>query len=161
MKKIKFQQFLKTNRLKRSELPKPLLDKMVLFWKLHNILQNIQDSDRQELLDQLEQLDYEILGAIEEEYEDELQNNDRLESLIKSPAIPKVIKDQAKETKKSDEQILDQLVAIKRTRNISWDELQKLGFTQDLGRRTAIGKYTVLQNSFWYYTYNIIPQNDH
>lgn len=155
MKEVKFKVFLQVNQIKKTELPEPLVEKIGLFWKLHAILENIQDTDRAELLEQLEQLDYEILGDIEEEYEDQLENNDRLEELLKSPTVKKAIKKKVVEKLRTDQTILQELVAIGRTSNIGKSELHDLGIKTVLGWKTKIGKFLLKRNSIWYYRYDI------
>jgi hypothetical protein len=156
MKEVKFNVFLEANGLDKNDLPKPLIDKIQIFWNLHKLLDTIQDKDRQELLEQLEQLDYEIHGDIEEEYEDRLENNDRLEELMKSPLVKQSIKKKAKAKIRTDESILKELVAIRRTKNLTKHELKEMGLKAKLGRRTEIGKYLVQRKTLWlYYYYDI------
>ena len=148
-----FQSFLQKNALEKKDLPKPLIDKIDIFWRLHELLESIQDSDRQELIEQLEQLDYEILGDMEEEYEDQLENNDRLEQLIKSPLVKPSINEKVKKKVRTDEVILKELVDMGRTKNLTKHELKEMGIKAKLGRHTQIGKYLVKRktNMFYYY----------
>ncbi|WP_299243077.1 hypothetical protein [uncultured Aquimarina sp.] len=157
MKKVKFKVFLEVNHIKKTDLPRPLVEKIGYFWKLHELLDSIRDEDRHELLEQLEQLDYGILGDIEEEYEDQLENNDRLEELIKSPLVKPSIKKKARAKIRTDLTIIEELVAMKRTKNLTKHELQQMGLKAKLGRSIKIGKYVIQRKTLWlYYYYDII-----
>lgn len=158
MKEVKFSVFLEENQIRKTDLPKPLVEKIDIFWKLHKLLDAIQDSDRDDLLEQLEQLDYEILGEIEEEYEDQLENNDRLEELKNSPLVRASIKKTAKTKLRSDEGILQELVKMKRTKNIRRSKLIAMGMKTKIDGDTIIGKYLLKRTSFFYYRYDIIPR---
>ncbi len=163
MKTIQFNVFLKDNHIKKTDLPKPLVEKINLFWKLHDLLGSIQESDEQELLEQLERLDYEILGDIEEEYEDQLENNDRLEELkndlvtFKKPIGRKIIKKRRSTERNTDLNIIDELVKMKRTKNIGKSELIEMGLKTKIGRSTIIGSYVLKRISLFFYRYDIIP----
>jgi hypothetical protein len=158
MKEVKFNVFLEVNHIKKTDLPKPLVEKIGIFWKLHGLLDSVKDADREELLEQLENLDYEILGDIEEEYEDQLENNDRLEELMKSPLVKESIKKKAKAKIRTDETILQELVAMKRTKNIRRSKLIGMGLKTNLGGDTRIGKYLLKRTSFFYYRYDIVQK---
>lgn len=157
MKKANFLVFLEVNHIQKSDLPKPLVDKIHLFQKLYKLLDTIQETDRQELQEQLEQLDYEILGDIEEEHEDQLENNDRLEELKNSPLVKKSVKRKAKPKMRPDQTIIQELVEMGRTKNLTRGELQKRGIKAKLERRTRIGKYVIVRKTLWlYYYYDIV-----
>ncbi|WP_281989739.1 hypothetical protein [Aquimarina aggregata] len=143
--------------MKKTDLPRPLVEKIDIFWKLHKLLDSIQDSDRDDLLEQLEQLDYEILGEIEEEYEDQLENNDRLEEILKSPLVKKSIKDKAKAKVRTDESILQELVSMGRMKNIRRSVLKSLGVQSKIEHDTVIGKYRLKRMSFFFHVYGIVP----
>ncbi|QKX04170.1 hypothetical protein HN014_04355 [Aquimarina sp. TRL1] len=157
MKEVKFKVFLEANKVKKTDLPRPLVEKIGIFWKLHKLLDSIQDSDRDDLLEQLEQLDYEILGEIEEEYEDQLENNDRLEEILKSPLVKKSIKDKAKSKIRTDESILQELVTMGRMKNIRRSVLKSLGVKSKIEHDTVIGKYQLKRMSFFFHVYGIVP----
>ena len=159
MKKVMFKAFLEKNTLDKKDFPRPLVEKISLFWKLYELLDSIQAADRQELLEQLEQLDYEILGDIEEEYEDQLENNDRWEELMKSPLVKQSLKKKVKENIRTDEVILKELVDMGRTKNLTKDELKEMGIKAKLGVNTPIGPYLIKRKTNWfYYYYDIIVQ---
>lgn len=157
MKEVKFTVFLKENKIKKTDLPRPLVEKIDIFWKLHKLLDSIQDSDRDDLLEQLEQLDYEIHGEIEEEYEDQLENNDRLEELLKSPLVKKTIKEKAKSKVRTDESILQELVKMGRMKNIRRSALRSLGVKSKIEHDAVIGKYQLKKMSFFFHVYGIVP----
>lgn len=157
MEEIKFKAFLEENHLKKEDLPKPLVEKIEIFGKLHDLLGSIQDMDRDELLEQLEQLDYEILGEIEEEYEDQLENNDRLEELISSPLVKKSIKNKVKKSLRSDEGILQELVSMGRVKNIRKSVLQGLGMKAKIEHDAIIGNYQLKRMSVFFHVYGIVP----
>ncbi|WP_299186560.1 hypothetical protein [uncultured Aquimarina sp.] len=157
MKEVKFKVFLETNHLKKTDLPRPLIEKIDIFWKLHKLLDAIQDSDRDDLLEQLEQLDYEILGEIEEEYEDLLENNDRLEEILKSPLVKKSIKETAKSKIRTDESILQELVKMGRRKSIRRSVLKGLGVKSKIEHDVVIGKYQLKRMSFFFHVYGIVP----
>ncbi len=157
MKEVKFKVFMAVNHVKKTDLPRPLVEKMGYFWKLYGLLDSIQDEDRQELLEQLERLDYEILGDVEEENEDRLENNDRLEELIKSAAVKQAVKKKVKVKIRTDQSIINELVAMKRTTNLTKKELEDMGFKAKLGRRIEVGKYIIQRKTLWlYYYYDIV-----
>lgn len=155
MKQIKFKAFVKENKLKKEYLPKPLEEKIDIFWKLHKLLDSIQESDREDLLEQLEQLDYEILGEIEEEYEDQLENNDRLEELMNSPVVKQSIKNKAKTKLRSDETIVGELVSMGRIKNIRRSFLKELGIKTKIEHDVVIGKYQLKRKSMFFHVYEI------
>ncbi|WP_298546179.1 hypothetical protein [uncultured Aquimarina sp.] len=157
MKEVKFKVFLETNHVKKTDLPRPLIEKIGIFWKLHKLLDAIQDSDRDDLLEQLEQLDYEILGEIEEEYEDLLENNDRLEEILKSPLVKKSIKETAKSKIRTDESILQELVKMGRRKSIRRSVLKGLGVKSKIEHDVVIGKYQLKRMSFFFHVYGIVP----
>lgn len=156
MKTIRFKEFLQENKLKKTDLPKPLLEKIDIFWKLHKLLDSIQDADRDDLLEQLEQLDYEILGEIEEEYEDQLENNDRLEELMNSPVVKKSLKHKAKNKLRTDETILGELVSMGRIKNIRRSFLKELGIKTKIEHDAVIGKYQLKRMSMFFHVYGIV-----
>ncbi len=157
MKKVKFKAFLEKNHIQKTDLPRPLVKKITLFWQLYALLDTIQDGDREDLLEQLEKLDYEILGDIEEEHEDQIENNDRLEELMKSPLLKRSIKKKVKEKVRTDESIILELVGMKRTKNLTKHELEEMGLKVKLGSKTKIGNFGLKRKTKWfYYYYDII-----
>ncbi|WP_051473930.1 hypothetical protein [Aquimarina macrocephali] len=156
MKEVKFTVFLEANGLNKNDLPKPLVEKISIFWKLHKLFDAIQDSDRKELLEQLEQLDYEILGDIEEEYEDQLENNDRLEELMKSPLVKESLKKKVKAKIRTDQTIVQELVAMGRTKNIRKSELIDMGIKAKIERDVIIGNYILKRMSVFFHVYKIV-----
>ncbi|WP_027395066.1 hypothetical protein [Aquimarina latercula] len=108
-KVIEFKQFLKSNNIKKKELPKPIQEMIEIYDQLYELVDTIEEPNLQELMEQLEKLDIEILEDIEEEYEDQLTNNKRVKLPKKSEVIvkkspPKTIP----KKKKTDEMILDE-----------------------------------------------------
>lgn len=128
MKTVKFKQFITDNTIEINVLPQPIQEKVTVFERLHEILDNVQDPDYAELLEQLEILDLEILQDMEEYHEDRLQYNDRLALLAKAPTVPKAIRKKAAKRLTTDESIVEELVKMKRTKNIGRTTLKDLGF---------------------------------
>ncbi|QKX05351.1 hypothetical protein HN014_10630 [Aquimarina sp. TRL1] len=159
MKPVKFKEFITANKLKVSELPKPLIDKIDIFWKLYELLDSIMDTDRQELIEQLQQLDYEILGDIEQQYEEQLENNDRFEQLIKSPLVTQAFKEKVKQKIRTDITIIKELVSMGRTRDLTREELESMGLKTKLGKNTQIGQNTLRRKTKWFYYYYDIIDN--
>jgi len=150
-----FKNFLHKNQIKTEELPSPLQEKISLFWKLHDILKEMSNSEnKEELIDQqeeleqqLKELDYEILGDIEEEFEDEITNNDREEEAVNDDKMTVLQNDMA---------ILKQLQKMRRTKGIGRHEFKEMGLQTPLGWRTDIGEFTIKRNSIIRYSYDII-----
>ncbi len=158
MKEVNFKAFINDNKLDIKALPKPIQENIDTFWKMHKLLEPLKGSEREEeLVEQLEQLDYEILGDIEEEFEDELENNDRLEELIKSPLVKTSIKNKAKAKMRTDESILQELVKMGRTTNVRRSALKALGVKSKIEHDAVIGKYQLKKTRFFFHVYNIIP----
>ena len=157
MKEVKFNLFLEENNIKTTDLPAPLIEKIDIFWKMHKLLNAIQDSDREELQEQLEQLDYEIHGEIEEEYEEQLENNDRLEGILQSPLVKKPLKDKVKSKLRTDESILQELVNMGRVKNIRKSVLRGLGIRSKIEHDVIIGKYQLKKMRFFFHVYKIVP----
>ncbi len=155
-KNIRFKEFLDSNELEEKDLPKPLVEKIHIFWKLHKLLDTIQDTDREDLLEQLEQLDYEILGEIEEEYEDQLENNERLEELINSPVVKKSLKQKAKTKLRTDETILGELSSMGKIKNIRRSYLKGLGVKAKIKHDAVIGQYQLKRMSMFFHVYDIV-----
>ncbi len=151
-KVIQFKQFLQENKLKVADLPEPIQEKIDIFYRLHALLETIQEPDFQELLEQVEQLDIEIQEDIEEEYEEHLTNNEH-PSIVKRPenTPKKTIKG------KSDVMIVEELVKMRRTTNIRRSKLIDMGIKTKLKGDTRIGNHLLKRTSFFYYRYNIIP----
>ncbi|WP_025663311.1 hypothetical protein [Aquimarina megaterium] len=159
-KVIQFKHFLKENKLKVIDLPEPIQEKIDIFYRLHELLETIQEPDLQELLEQVEQLDIEILEDIEEEYEDKLTNNEHSSSPEKIEVIKKTPPKKKVSTKaKSDEMILDELVKMKRTKGIKRSKLVAMGLKTRISGGETIGKHTLKRTSFFYYRFDIIPSN--
>lgn len=154
---IEFRHFLKNNNINKKELPKPIQEMIEIYDQLHSLVDTIEEPNLQELTEQLEKLDIEILEGIEEEFEDQLENNDRLEEILKSPLVKKPIKNKAKEKKQTDETILQELAKMGRTKNIRRSKLIDMGLKTKISGDTVIGKYILKRDSFFYYRYNIIP----
>ena len=154
--KIQFNQFLQKNELKVNDLPEPMQEKIDIFYRMHKLLDTIQETDLQDLLEQLEQLDIEILEDIEEQYVDLLTNNEPMEKVTnvknKTGIVPqkKVVT-----SKDADERILDELFKMGMTKNIDRPKLRELGLKTKLTGDTKIGKYTLIRSSFFYFRYDI------
>lgn len=157
MKTVSFRKFLEENDLKISVLPKSIQDKIDLFSKLHDFIGRIEESDDQELQDQLEDLDYEILMDIQSEYQDRLENNERLEKLATSPTLKKSFKKKAVARLRTDATILEEFVKMGRTQNIGRSELQEIGIKAPLKRDVVIGSYMLKRVSRLFHRYDIIP----
>ncbi len=155
MKKVKFQRFLETNNIKKTALPKPLQDKIDIFWQLHELQDAIQDADRQDLLDQIKELDYEILGNIEEQYEDQLENNERIQELVKSPFLKPEMKKKLKSKVSTNETIVQELFDMGRIENIGRSELREMGWKGEVKNYQEVGRFIVKRTAFWFYLYSI------
>lgn len=159
-KEIQFKKFLKENKLKAIDLPKPIQEKIDIFYRLYELLETIQEPDLQELLEQVEQLDIEILEDIEEEYEDQLTNNEypstsgKIESTNKPASQKKVLN-----KVKSDEKILDELVKMKRTKGLKRSKLVAMGLKTKITGGEIIGKYRLKRTSFFYYRFDIVSHS--
>jgi hypothetical protein len=151
-KEIEFKQFLKENKLKVIDLPEPIQEKIDIFYRLYELLDTIQESDLQELQEQVAQLDIEILEDIEEQYEDQLTNNEPLEKLLESEGIKKSVP----KKKRSDESILDELVKMGRTQNIRKSELTAMGIKRKIKRDMVIGKHVLKRTSVFFHVYRIV-----
>ncbi|WP_271769125.1 hypothetical protein [Aquimarina algiphila] len=156
-KVIEFKQFLKSNNLKKKELPEPIQEMIQIYDDLYALVDTIEEPNLQELMEQLEKLDIEILEDIEEEYEDQLTNNKRTE-LPKKPEV--IVKKSPPKTapikEKTDEMILDELVKMKRTKGFKRSKLRDMGLKTKIGGDTIIGKYMLERTSFFYHVYDIV-----
>ena len=162
-KEIQFKTFLNDYELEDKELPEPIQEKIAIFWRMHELLQTMQKCDLQELLEQLEALDLEILQDILEAFEDNLSNNDVMELPVMEAKEIKVVPEKEVEVKrkvtsiaKTDETILEELVKMKRTKNIGKSEFEEMGLKTKLGRSVVIGKYALKRVSIFFKRYDII-----
>ena len=156
-KVIEFKQFIKDNKLKITELPKPIQEMIEIYDQLYELLDTIEEQNLQELSEQLQKLDIEILEDIEEEYEDQLTNNKHTES-FKNPEViaTKTPQKVVPKKKKTDEMILDELVKMKMTKGLKRSKLRDMGIKAKIGGDTIIGKYILERTSFFYYRYDIV-----
>ncbi len=162
-KEIKFKKFLEDYEIVIKELPEPIQEKIDIFWRMHKLLETIQECDLQELLMQIEILDYEILQDVFETVEDRMPNNDIMEIPVMEAKEIKVkpkkeieVKRKVSSKGKTDEDILDELVKIKRTTNIGKSEFEEMGLKTKLGRSVVIGKYVLKRTSIFFRRYDII-----
>lgn len=148
---ILFKKFIETNAIELKQLPSLLQEKISLFGKLYDILKEIQEPElaeqQKELTQQLEELDYEILVDIEEELQDDLNHNDRLEESVEKNTTPKL---------KTDISIIKELIQMGRKKDIKLNEFKEMGLQTKLGWRTNIGEFTLKRNSLVIRSYDII-----
>lgn len=155
MKKIEHKTFLKNNSLDKKLLLEPIQDKIEIFDRMYALLETVSDCEKGNLLEQLEELDFEILEDIDEEYADKLEFNEIEEALDEQPVLEKVAP--KKETPKpaNEEAILEELVRMGRVRNIARSTFRDLGVKTQLGWNTVIGKYRVVRTSVFRYRYGV------
>lgn len=155
MKKIEHKTFLKNNSLDKKLLLEPIQDKIEIFDRMYALLETVSDCEKGNLLEQLEELDFEILEDIDEEYADKLEFNEIEEALDEQPVLEKVAP--KKETPKpaNEEAILEELVRMGRVRNIARSTFRDLGVKTQLGWNTVIGKYRVVRTSVFRYRYEV------
>ena len=152
MKKIEHQVFLKNNTLDKKLLLQPIQEKIEIFDRMYRLLDTVSDCEKEDLLEQLEELDLEILEDIDEEYADKLEHNEIADELETAPKLEKVL---VKKPKPTDESILNELVKMGRTQDIGRSTFRNLGIKTPLGWETVIGKYVVKRTSFFSYRYAI------
>ncbi|WP_010520458.1 hypothetical protein [Aquimarina agarivorans] len=152
MKKIEHQIFLKNNKLDKKLLLQPIQEKIIIFDRMHQMLDTISECEKGDLLEQLETLDFEILEDIDEEYADKLEYNEIIEEL-ESPPIQE--KEKIHLPKSKDESILSELVKMGRVKDIGRSTFKDLGIKTHLGWQTIIGKYIVTRTSVFRYRYSI------
>lgn len=155
MKKIEHKTFLKNNNLDKKLLLEPIQDKIEIFDRMHDLLETVSDSEKQDLLDQLEELDLEILEDIDEEYADKLEFNEIEEAPEEPPILEKIVSKNETVKPVTDETILDELVKMKRIQNIGHSTFKDLGMKTQLGWETIIGKYRVVRTSVFRYRYRL------
>lgn len=158
MKKIEHQIFLKRNKLAVNILLQPIQEKIEIFNRMYQLLEKVTNTEKEDLLDQLEILDLEILDDIDEEYADRLEFNTLSEDDIQ-PAEPVLTKHPKPKVEltiiQKDESILDELVKMKCTRGIGRSKFIDLGLKTTLGWNTVIGKYLIKRTSAFNYRYKI------
>lgn len=157
MKNIKFKKFLENNKQEIEQLSQPLQEKIILFERLYDILTDLEQNDKPDILEKLELLDLELLEDIEQEYEDQLEHNERLEELSNSPTIARVLKKDDANPLSSDERLLQRLVSEGKTQNIGRSQLIEMGFKTKLQKSLVLGNYALRRSGVWHYTYDIIP----
>lgn len=157
MKNIKFKKFLENNKQGIEQLSQPLQEKIILFERLYDILTDLEQNDKPDILEKLELLDLELLEDIEQEYEDQLEHNERLEELSNSPTIARVLKKDDANPLSSDERLLQRLVSEGKTQNIGRSQLIEMGFKTKLQKSLVLGNYALRRSGVWHYTYDIIP----
>ena len=155
MKKIEHKTFLKNNNLDKKLLLEPIQDKIEIFDRMHGLLETVTDCEKDNLLEQLEELDLEILEDIDEEYADKLEFNEIEEALDEQPALEKVLPTKEVSKPITDEAILDELVKMGRTQDIGRSTFKDLGMKTQLGWETVIGKYRVVRTSVFRYRYGV------
>ncbi len=156
MKDTDFKKFLNTNQLSISKLPQPIQDKIKYYKELQELISKTEASIHPEIKEDLEHLDYEILMDIQYEYQDKLENNERLEKLSKCPLVKKNIKQEAVSQLHTDETILKELVDMGRTKNLGKKELIAMGIKTKIRRDTIIGNYILKRISPIRFRYEII-----
>jgi hypothetical protein len=172
MEKNQHKAFMTNNKLESDAFSDPVQKKIKIFDKMHSKLEDTVAEDRKELLKQLKELDHEIHQDMLNELEDELENNDVVEEPEKKPEPKKEEKpngeDMPKATSKkpappaalkkgsSDEEILDELWKIGRTRGLSRSFLKECGVKTNItGWTVPIGKYALHRTAVFSYKYNL------
>jgi len=154
MKHIEHRAFLKKNKIDKKLLLTPIQDKIKVFNKMYDLLENITPCGKNSLIKQLEKLDDEILKDIYNIYADDLSNNELADDLKEKKVSPKKIESKSKVN--SDEFIIDQLVELGQTENIGRSTFLDLGLQKNLEWNTYIGKYLIKRISVFKYRYDIL-----
>lgn len=155
MKKIEHRQFLKNNKLDKKELFQPIGDKIEIFDRMYDLLEEVQPSEHKKLLNELKALDLEIMEDLDEIYAEMLTFNCMDEAIEDTPVQKKVETKEITTKQDKQEAILENLVAKGRTKNITRSTLRELGITKPLYWKTQIGKYVLVRASVFRYTYHI------
>ena len=136
MRTINHQLFLTENGLDKTTLLQELQKKIAIFDRMYAKWEQTVEEDRSELKAKLQQLDQEIYQDMLDTFEDALANNDELEE--------------------TDEDILEQLWRMKRTKGLSRSALKKYGIKRNLsGWNIPVGKYILRRTEIFSYTYNL------
>ena len=154
---VEFRTFLKANSIVIMDLPEGIRDKIRHFDRLQDLHESIQESDLQELEEQIEQLDIEILEDIEEYYEDQLEHNEFLDVDIQPKKLKKISAGKTVVQPLGDEGILEELVGMGRTKNLTRSKLIAMGLKTKVKRDVIIGKYILKRVSWFYHVYDILP----
>lgn len=153
---VEFKTFLKANSITITGLPEGIRDKIRHFDRLQDLHESIQESDLQELEEQIEQLDIEILEDIEEYYEDQLEHNESLDVDTLPKKIKKIATGKAVVKPVGDEAILEELVSMGRTKNLTRSKLIAMGLKTKVKRDVIIGQYILKRVSWFYHVYDIV-----
>ncbi len=149
MKKIQHQLFMSSNDLEKTAFSQPLQDKISVFNIMHQKLQDTIGEDRKKLLGSLKILDLEIKQDMLEQMEDHLENNE-----LSEPSEKKQNPKPQKEL--TDEQILEKLWNMGRTKRLKRSVLRKYGVKNNLsGWSTQIGNYVLYRTGTFTYTYKL------
>lgn len=154
MEHIEHRKFLKKNKIENKLLLTPIQDKIKVFNKMYDLLENITPCGKNSLVKQLEKYDDEIMKDIYNVYADDLSNNEVTENTKETKVNPKKIISKSKVN--SDEFIIDQLVELGQTENIGRSTFLDLGLKKNLEWNTNIGKYLIKRISVFKYRYDIL-----
>ena len=163
MEKIQYKEFMADNKLDSSAFSEPVQKKIKIFEQMHSKAEDTVAEDRKELLKKLKELDHEIQEDMLDELEDQLENNEVIEESEKKPEPKKEEKQEKKPVppttpKKatSDEEVLDELWKIGRTKGLSRSFLKECGIKADIsGWTIPIGKYALHRTAVFSYKYNL------
>lgn len=148
MKKILHRALMTNNQLTGSKFSKTVQEKLNIFNKMHNKLDEVADERKEKLLDQLYELDIEIYEDMIAALEDELENNELTEDELDETPHSKTIQ--------NDEHILDELKKMKRTKGLKRSFLIESGIKTPIQEWTVkIGKHTLNRTKIFTYTYDL------
>ncbi len=158
MEHAEHREFLKKNKIDKKLLLTPIQDKIKVFNKMYDLLENITPCGKGSLVKQLEKYDDEIMKDIYDVYGDEISNNELIEDFKEKKGSPKKIIAKAKVN--SDEFVIDQLVALGQTENIGRSTFLDLGLKKNLEWNTIIGKYLIRRINVFKYRYDILIHDE-
>ena len=156
MKKIEHQVFLEKSGLSPKDLPEPIHEKIKIFNKMLSMKEETSGEDLKKLDKELKELDRELMGDLEQEYEDSLAHNDLMETENKADQDPPVKTIQKTDTKPTgDEAILENLFKDGRVNDILRSDLRDLGFTGTLSGSRRVGKFYLHRSSMFSFQYHL------
>ncbi|MCB0374788.1 MAG: hypothetical protein KDD04_02605 [Sinomicrobium sp.] len=137
MTAMKHKAFMRENKLEISDFTEPVQRKVRIFDQMQSKLKETTGEDHSELSGKLASLDLELCADMLDQMEDRLENNEEVEVA-------------------SDEEILEELWKMKRTRGLKRSSLEKYGIkTRITGWTLRIGKFVLRRTATFSYIYDL------